>query len=323
MAVDIRRSIRLPKDEYIAEPEPKSGIALHHTVCDDAQTTIRLWKNDRDDDGTTRRVATAYVIDFGGAIYEVFDPTHWAFHLGPRWPYRQRVAFEKRFIGIEISSPGGLTEHEGQLYKYGIIDPKFVKARDDALSCPTPYRGFRWFARYDAEQIEALAHLVDHLCEQFAIPRVYPDKPYLYYGEALQSFEGVIGHAMVRPDKSDPAPDPELWDALELIAGLEPVAVPGSAPTFGKHLTPDEIEALFHRNVRRLDRMDVAAGSLVKALMMELDRRRTYVELNTPDPGAHDIGYDLVHGDAQDVSRVAKALGFERVTDTELEVPHA
>ena len=29
------------------------------------------------------------------------------------------------------------------------------------------------------------------------------------------------------------------------------------------------------------------------ALMMELERRRTYLELNEPQPGAHTIGYDL------------------------------
>ena len=104
MSVDVNRSLELPESEYFPELEAKSGIALHHTVCDDAHTTVSLWRDDRTADGNPRRVATAYVINYDGTVFELFDPAHWAFHLGVRWPYEQRVAFEKRMIGIEIAS---------------------------------------------------------------------------------------------------------------------------------------------------------------------------------------------------------------------------
>ena len=125
MSVNVDRSLRLPESEYFAEPQAKSGIALHHTVCDDAHTTVRLWRADRTAGGTLRRVATAYAIDRDGTVFELFDPAGWAFHSGLPWPYRPRVAFEQRFIGIEITSQGGLTEHDGRLYACDQVAPVF------------------------------------------------------------------------------------------------------------------------------------------------------------------------------------------------------
>jgi hypothetical protein len=323
MPLSVDRNTRLPKSEYFAEPEPKSGIALHHTVSGTAHAAIAWWRSDATSSGKPRRVATAYVIDRDGTIYELFDPTHWAFHLGVPWPDAERVAFEKRFIGIEIASEGALTEVEGRLYAYDIVDPVFMKPHAEALECPALYRGYKWFDRYEPRQLQALGALVDQLCRRFAIPRVYPEQPFVYYGERLKAFQGVIGHANVRLDKSDPAPDPALWQTLEAVAGLRPVAVPAPRVLLEEELTAAEIEALFNRNVRRIDRMHVPAGSLVKNLLMELERRDTYLELMTPEPGARAVRYELLRGDPAVLARIADWLGFERVTESELEVRDA
>jgi hypothetical protein len=130
---------------------------------------------------------------------------------------------------------------------------------------------------------------------------------------------------MVRSDKSDPAPDPLLWATLEEAAGLRPTPVSPSqlATAVATPLTVVERDALFTRNARRLDRMHVAAGSVVKTLLMELERRHVYLKLETPAPDAHAIGYAVAQGDAGDVARVARALGFKRVTDRLLAVRHA
>ena len=166
---------------------------------------------------------------------------------------------------------------------------------------------------------------MDQLCERFAIPRVYPDQPYVFYGRALQSFEGIIGHAMVRSDKSDPAPDPRLWQTLRDLAGLQPTPVSpaGLATEMPPPLTPGECETLFTWNTRQLNRMNVAAGSMVKTLLMELERRHVYLRLKTTTPGAHIAGYQLVQGDSDEVARLAHALGLTATTDRLLEVRHA
>lgn len=318
MTVHVDRSLRLPEEQYFAEPERKTGIAIHHTVCGAAKTTVELWGAD------PGRIATAYVIERDGTIFEVFDPEHWAYHLGVRWPNPLRIAFEKRFIGIELASEGALTERDGVLHAFGQFSPRTLRAKADSYDYGRPYRGYRWFDRYEPAQLEALGRLVDDLCGRFPIARRYPDSPFDYYGEALVEFEGVIGHAMVRSDKSDPAPDPALWATLEDLARLAPTAVtPSPPPAPAARLSERDKETLFHENARRINSMSTAAGSMVKALVMELERRRVYLRLAEPDPRAHSIEYTVAQGDAKLVGRLARALGFESATDRLLEVRDA
>ena len=318
MAVEVDRTMRLPDSEYIPEPQPKSGIALHHTVGECARTTIDLWRRDKAARGTPRQVATAFVIDRDGTIYEAFDPACWAWQFGLPWRRAERLRFEQRFIGIEIASEGALTERDGRLYAYGLVTPVLEKPVSEAFECAAPYRGFRWFDRYEPEQLASLGRLVDQLCARFSIPRVYPEQPLAYYGHALAGFQGVIGHAMVRSDKSDPAPDPRLWETLREIAGLEPVPVTILARL--ATLPRRDVASLLARNAHSLNLMDTAAGSLVKALLMELERRHTYLRLHQPSAGAHAVGYDVIQGDRRHVGLLARALGFKQVTDRLLEV---
>ena len=325
MAVHVDRSLRLPQSEYFAEPQAKSGIALHHTVCDSARKTLEIWRRDQGAGGKPRRVATAFVIDRDGTIHEAFDPACWAYQFGVPWERDQRLRFEKRFIGIEITSEGGLLQHQGRLYAYDTAWPEFEKPRSEAFDAGAPYRGYRWFGRYQAEQLDALGRLVNELCERFAIPRVRPEEPYRFYGRALQSFEGIIGHAMVRVDKSDPAPDPRLWQALRHLAAVRPapvstVALVTEAPPA---LARAERDTLFTWNARQLNRMHLAAGSMVKALLMELERRHVYLKLGVAAPGAHTVGFELVQGDPHSVARLAQVLGLRATTDRVLEVHRA
>ena len=53
---------------------------------------------------------------------------------------------------------------------------------------------------------------------------------------------------------------------------------------------------------------------------MELERRRTYIRLSDADPQGHAVRYEFVQGVRRDVARVARALGFQEVTDLELVV---
>ncbi len=314
----INRSLRLPATEYFAEPTEKTGIAIHHTVGGTVESTIRWWCTDR------TPVGTAYLIERDGTVFEAFEPEAWAFQFGLRWADPLRTSFEKRFIGIELASEGGLTEHDGILYAFDRISPRTIVERDGAFDYRQPYRGYRWFARYEPAQLDALGRLVDELCTRFGIPRQYPERPFDYYGPALAEFRGVIGHAMVRFDKSDPAPDPALWATLEDLAALTPTAVtPGTPARRAIRLSRREQEALFHENARHINAMSIGAGSLVKTLVMELERRNVFVRLHDPAPEAHTIGYSVVKGDLQTIGRIARALGFRTATDGLLEVRHA
>jgi hypothetical protein len=317
MRVHIDRSLRLPASEYFPGPERKTGIAIHHTVGGTAASTIRWWRED------AALVGTAYVVDRDGTVFEVFPSEGWAYQFGLAWPDAVRLAFERRFVGIEIASEGALIEHDGNLYCFDRVSPKTKKPTSQAFDHGRAYRGTRWFDRYEDAQLTAVGHLVDELCARFDIPRRFPDPPFDYYGDQLVGFDGVIGHAMVRPDKTDPAPDRRLWDTLVRLASVNPISVAHATRAGTARLTSQDIDRLFHDNMDRLAAMAPAAGSVVKALLMELERRRTFVRLHDAEPDGHTIGYTFVHGDRRAVARLARALGFAVVSDDTLEVHHA
>lgn len=316
MAPVINKTMRLPAGQFFPPAGKKSGIAIHHTVGGSAASTYRWWLEDAD------LVGTAYIIDRDGTVFEVFDPTAWAWQFGLPWARTKKIKFEQRFIGIELASEGGLREADGQLYCFDRVSPKTLKPRDQAFDYGRPYRGYRYFDRYEEPQVAALLELIDGLCAQFQIPRRAPDRFFDFYGEPLADFEGIIGHTMVREDKSDPAPVQQLWDRIVAACGVQPVTVGQPAE---RAMTAAEISQLFEDNVRQIDAMHVAAGSMVKGLIMELakDQRATYIRLRDAAPGGHTVRYDFVQGQRDLVGRVARALGFKAVTDSTLEVRSA
>ena len=284
-----------------------------------AESTFACWKNSKE------LIGTAYIIERNGTIYEVFDPTAWAWQFGLAWEHEQKIAFEKRFIGIEIASEGGLIEHETKLYCFKTISDKTCKNRAEIFDYGQDYRGYRYFDRYEQKQIDSLALLINELCTRFNIERKTPADSLAYYGEALLTFKGIIGHAMVRKDKSDPLPDTTLWQTLISNCALETVTVNAQITRKEKNLTDTEKDSLFISNVAEINKMDVSAGSQVKGLIMELAKgqRNTYIRLEGASAGGHSVNYFFLQGDAGLVFRIADALGFAKVTGSVLEVPNA
>ena len=65
-------------------------------------------------------MATAFVIEKDGTIYQAFDPAAWAWQFGLSWRDDQRIPFEQRFIGIEIGN---------------YVGEQFRGAKRDCLPC--------------------------------------------------------------------------------------------------------------------------------------------------------------------------------------------
>jgi hypothetical protein len=141
----------------------------------------------------------------------------------------------------------------------------------------------------------------------------------------LKDFEGIIGHTMVRMDKSDPMPDENLWKRIITDCGVQIMATAAPSPSTEKNLTEQEKEQLFNENVSQINKMNVAAGGMVKGLLMELQRgeRGTYIRLHDAEENGHAVSYDFLQGDKGLVFRIARALGFKDVTESRLEVAHA
>jgi hypothetical protein len=309
MAENVDRTMRLPDSEYFPEPKAKSGIAIHHTVCDHARRTLWLWRRDRTAQGKPKRVATAFVIDKDGTTFEAFDPACWAYQFGLPWRATDRNAFEKRFIGIEIASEGGLLEREGRLYAYGSVNPANEIPPGEALDAGAPYRGYRWFRRYQPAQLDALGRLVDQLCQRFDIPRVYPEKPFLFYGRTLRSFQGIIAATpWCDPTRATRRPIPGSGRRCATwLASSPPPSRPRRSPPKRPRFSAAERETLFTWNARQLNRMHLAAGSVVKTLLMELERRHVYLRLNPTSPGSHRAKYELVQRRRTAATRISRA----------------
>ena len=314
MPVPFNRDYRLPESQYFPVHQSKSGICIHHTVGGTALSTFNWWLED------PRMIGTAFIIARDGTVHEVFDPRCWAWQFGLDWSDEDKTAFERRFIGIEIASEGGLKEQDGRLYCFDRISDKTKKKREEAFDYGQVYRGYRYYDRYEAAQTDALYPLINHLCTTFGIPRETPDDHFKYYGKSLKDFQGIIGHAMVRSDKSDPAPVRSMWDTLLEKCDVRTVH-PQHAPA---RVAPDP-DTLFEHNVLEIDRMQVAAGSMVKGLIMELSRggRDTYIRLRDAVQDGHKVYYDFIQGDPGLVFRIANALGFKTVTHDTLEVRNA
>ena len=190
--VKVDRKNRLDQKDYIAAETKKSLIVLHHTVGGSAKSTIDYWRTD------PGRIATAYVVERDGRICEVFDPKYWAFHLGLKG---SGGAVDKRSIGIEIASEGGLTQRKGVLYCYDKVSER-TRFTQDYYEHQEPWRGYHFFDAYADAQAAAVADLINLLCDKFKIPRKTPAN-HFDADDAYRSFEGIIGHHHVRPDKSD------------------------------------------------------------------------------------------------------------------------
>lgn len=322
MTLAINKDLRLPQAEFFNVRTAKSGICIHHTVGGTAKSTFNWWKNDG------AMVGTAYIIGRDGTLYEVFDPEFWAWQFGLPWPYERKVAFEKRFIGIELASEGALLEENGKYYCFDRISSRTEKPGNEVFNAGMVYRGYQYFDRYEPAQVETLIELINDLCDRFDIPRKMMPDPMKYYGEEVENFEGVIGHVMVRKDKTDPAPMPDFWETIKEGCNLEikgdTNGLSGDDEDNGL-MTEEEITALFNQNMMELNKMDVAAGSMVKGLVMELERknRSTYIRLHDAEDDGHIIFYNFLEGKKDLVMRIAGALGFKEATDNKLEVHHA
>jgi hypothetical protein len=314
--------MRFPEGQCFPPVPTKSGIAIHHTVGGTARSTFDWWLNDKNNSGGSRIVGTAYIIDRNGTIHEVFDPACWAFQFGLDWPPARKIKFERRFIGIELASEGGLLESDGRLYSFDRISPKTAKPLGAAFDYGSPYRGYRYFDKYQPAQLDSLIQLIDHLLDRFAIERRLPAKVFDYYGERLANFTGIIGHAMVRHDKCDPAPVAALWQRITDECGVWPVAVNDPARPGRPVMSEQQAAELFQHNAAQIDQLYVPAGSMVKGLIMELERRDTYIRLDNPAPGGRMVEYHIVQGVKSLVERIGRALGFKAVTESLLQVPN-
>jgi N-acetyl-anhydromuramyl-L-alanine amidase AmpD len=196
------KKLPLKSDQYYPTAQKKTHIILHHTAGGSAASSVAGWA------ATPEHIATPYIIDRDGTIYETYSPEFWAYHLG----VKGATWLEKASIGIEICSYGQLTPNvAGELLTY----TKKVIPKEKAAK--VSFRGFEYYEAYTPEQIAALKQLLPYLMDRFGIKPQADRKNFWEYRDAKTLPPGIWSHTTVRKDKVDIFPQKEI---VELVNSL-------------------------------------------------------------------------------------------------------
>ena len=213
MELDISKikQVRLKESQYFAEESAKTQIYLHHTAGNgNAEAVSRYWN------GTSDRVATAFVVGQDGLIVQCFSSKHWAWHLGiSKAEFKGQGAkyqnLDKASVGIEVCNWGYLKEKDGKFYNY--VNTRVPDSMVTTLE--EPFKGFKHWYKYTDAQIESTRQLLVYLCDTYNIPREYRAQIFSLDKEAFKGTPGIYTHNSVRKDKSDIYPCPRMIQMLE------------------------------------------------------------------------------------------------------------
>jgi N-acetyl-anhydromuramyl-L-alanine amidase AmpD len=223
--------VNFPEDQYYKTETPKNQIILHHTVSGpNAGGSINWWIQSPD------RVATQFIIQGDGVIYQLYSSKYWAHHLGIKSTFLKSQGFKdygsrnvllnQNSVAIEICRWGGLIKDlngfhpsywDANLGKE-VGNPKIVIPPENVVTFNDPFRGYKYFEKYTPQQIESITVLVNYLCEKFNIPKTYNSDMWGVSKDALSGKPGIYTHVSYRPDKSDLCPQPELITALQSLS---------------------------------------------------------------------------------------------------------
>lgn len=213
MELDISKikQVRLKESQFFSEESAKTQIYLHHTAGNgNAEAVSRYWN------GTSDRVATAFVVGQDGLIVQCFSSKHWAWHLGiSKAEFKGQGAkyqnLDKASVGIEVCNWGYLKEKDGKFYNY--VNTRVPDSMVTTLE--EPFKGFKHWYKYTDAQIESTRQLLVYLCDTYNIPREYRAQIFSLDKEAFKGTPGIYTHNSVRKDKSDIYPCPRMIQMLE------------------------------------------------------------------------------------------------------------
>lgn len=222
--------VNFPETQYYKQETSKSQICLHHTVSGPyAQGVIDWWNQD------TQRIATHFVIQKDGTIFQLYSSKYWAHHLGVKSTFLKQMGFadygtrnvllNQSSVAMEITNWGGLVKDNNGFHpatwdttlKRYVPVTKVTIPDQNVQIYSKPFRDFVYFEKYSSEQIESISRLVTYLCDKFNISKEYNEDMWDVSKRALGGINGIYGHVSMRPDKSDPHPQPELIQMLQSL----------------------------------------------------------------------------------------------------------
>lgn len=199
----ISTKLSLKPNEYYQQAFKKDLIVLHFTAGGTAAGAVNWWSSDRG----ASKVATAYIVDLDGTVYQTFAPKFWAFHLGT-----SSAKLERRSIGIEIVNWGPLRLDRTDRTKLNSwprawLNP-FCRFEERDRYVHKLWRGEQFWMAYPQAQAASVRDLVATLTRDFSIPTQLPPTSKLmeFDSSFFASFCGVAAHHNFRIDKTDVGP---------------------------------------------------------------------------------------------------------------------
>lgn len=220
--------VDFPHNRYFREETPKDQIVIHHTVSGPyAQGNINWWISQ------PQRIATHFIIQGDGKIYQLYSSKFWAHHLGIKSSFLKDMGFKdyssrnetlnKRSIGIEICNWGPLLKTNG-IYNPALWDKnkyvphsRVIINENNVQYYDSPFRGFNYYEKYTNEQIISVNRLLVYLCDKFNINKTYFPEMWDISKDALGGKNGIWTHCSYRADKSDIHPQPDMVKMLKLL----------------------------------------------------------------------------------------------------------
>lgn len=189
---DIRQKLLLPRD-YWERKHKKDLIILHFTAG-------YTWRSAYETFRKPGRTATSFIVDVDGAVYQLFDPEFWSYHIGVAGRAGENFRHDKRSIGVEIVNIGPVWRRNGQWVDY--VGKRYTGDSVVAGKNRDAHGG----VKFPAQQVRAVCLLVRWLMGQFDIPPVIPADFTSFQLPAIARFKGVATHQMFRRDKYDLGP---------------------------------------------------------------------------------------------------------------------
>ncbi|TVM02865.1 MAG: hypothetical protein CV087_08145 [Candidatus Brocadia sp. WS118] len=207
------RKFRLDRSRYFPESQQKQMIVLHFTAGPTAKSAFNTFQ------GSRSKVATPYILDHDGTIYEIFPPQCWALHLFKHTPGESPDYYqlEKVTVPIEIVNVGPLKpdRNDPNQLNWWLPDPqnkeenfatKWCMISETDRYVARSYRGIDYFAAFTDQQYESLKDFIPYLCERFDISKQAPSDKLKADIKFFLNFRGIVSHQNFRQDKWDIGP---------------------------------------------------------------------------------------------------------------------
>lgn len=184
----------------------KQIIVLHHTAGVLSGDIGELTK-------PNNHVSTAFVVARSGQVYQLFNSSGWAYHLGST--ALGNTHWSQRSIAVEISNLGGLKEDPTNTnILIDAYNKPYCLKSDTQYYTPCNYRGYKYYATYTDEQYRAVDSLVLNLCRKFNLPFTkLPKEQRALLQKSITPGTTLYTHTNFRSDKFDLPPSFD-WDKI-------------------------------------------------------------------------------------------------------------